>query len=455
MRVIRVNLEGNSDFKERVKNILNQDCLSSVSFAKTFEDADLMIVDKLPAEPLKLSKPYIVVWEIHRLEEIEQILKEPKSVTISETVRNLRGIFTLKEIEKLRKEEFIQCLKDTIKDLEKAVEISRKVNEIKEREEFLKVGEMVKLPSDYLKSVTSTRFSALFFDKPMLKLLRTLTSMIYQMRGDLERISELTKNRGFNKLYDEKKGLFNLNEIKALWNDAQKYTIQIEPILLLGETGAGKTLIARWIRELCKNMLVGNFKEINASGLSLEIMESELFGYVKGAFTGADRDKPGLAMISIGGVLFLDEIGDIPMELQPRIMKFIEEFTFQPKGWSNEFDVYCPCLIILATNKNLEEEVNKGRFRRDFYGRLRNRLRVPSLRERINSINAIVDTILQSNLEAHKLGIKGISYECIEKLRKRDYSENFRELERLLKGAVERAHYYGVDLIVSDFIDEV
>ena len=138
-------------------------------------------------------------------------------------------------------------------------------------------------------------------------------------------------------------------------------------VLILGESGTGKELVAKAIHEHSprKNM---PFEVINCGGVPESLLESELFGHVKGAFTGAYADKPGLFEIARGGTIFLDEIGDLPSLLQVKLLRVVQEKTFRRVGGAEDKKV--DIRIISATNKNLEEKVNDGSFREDLYFRL-------------------------------------------------------------------------------------
>ncbi|TFG59981.1 MAG: AAA family ATPase [Spirochaetales bacterium] len=165
-------------------------------------------------------------------------------------------------------------------------------------------------------------------------------------------------------------------------------------ILLLGETGTGKGLFAKHIHEL-SGRRDKSFIELNCSALSPTLVESELFGHVKGAFTGAHADRLGMFRSADGGAVFLDEIGDLPLEIQPKLLKVLEEKTLTPLGGDKAYIV--DVRIIAATNQPIETFISAGRFRRDLYERLKHvDLTLPPLRERGEDIKELAEVFLAS-----------------------------------------------------------
>ncbi|MBX6422879.1 sigma-54 dependent transcriptional regulator [Thermosulfurimonas sp. F29] len=205
-------------------------------------------------------------------------------------------------------------------------------------------------------------------------------------------------------------------------------------VLITGESGTGKELVARAIHRLSPRA-EKPFVVVNCGGIPASLLESELFGYKAGAFTGAKHDKPGLFAQAHGGTIFLDEIGDLPPELQVKLLRVVEYKTFTPLGSTGEIRV--DVRIISATNKNLEEEVRAGRFRQDLYFRL-NVLSVhlPPLRERREDIPLLVEHFLRKYAE--KLGKSGIgiSEYALRALMEYDFPGNVRELENIIERSV-------------------
>jgi len=205
-------------------------------------------------------------------------------------------------------------------------------------------------------------------------------------------------------------------------------------VLILGETGTGKGLVAKAIHNLSPRK-EKPFEVINVSAIPEPLFESELFGYEKGAFTGAYMSKPGLIEIANGGTLFLDEIGDLPLHIQVKILRFIEEKKIRRVGGRDEISL--DVRIIAATNKNLEMEVEKNSFRKDLYYRLAGfTIKIPPLRERKEDIEPLVRHFIEKFNFIHKKNIRGIRPEAMKLLLEYNWPGNVRELEALIEKAI-------------------
>ena len=205
-------------------------------------------------------------------------------------------------------------------------------------------------------------------------------------------------------------------------------------ILITGESGTGKELIARAIHAESERA-EQPFVVINCGGIPETLMESELFGHKKGAFTGATQDKKGLFAVADKGTLFLDEIGEISPQIQVKLLRAIQERVFKPLG-SNE-DVTVDLRIIAATNKNLEAEVIAGRFREDLFYRINViEIRVPPLRERKSDLRLLAQHFLEKYSRLMNKQITKISSYAIDLLQRYDFPGNIRELENLIERSV-------------------
>ncbi|NIR31898.1 MAG: PEP-CTERM-box response regulator transcription factor, partial [Gammaproteobacteria bacterium] len=205
-------------------------------------------------------------------------------------------------------------------------------------------------------------------------------------------------------------------------------------VLLLGESGTGKELIARALHEL-SNRAAGPFVAINCAAIPETLLESELFGYEKGAFTGATRQVRGKIEYAHGGTLFLDEIGDLPLDLQAKLLRVLQERVIERVGGREEIRV--DVRVVGATHQDLSGLIAEERFREDFYYRVSEvEVRIPPLRERDGDTAILARSFLQRFAEDRKRPIKGFTMDALEALEAHAWSGNVRELENRVKRAV-------------------
>lgn len=205
-------------------------------------------------------------------------------------------------------------------------------------------------------------------------------------------------------------------------------------VLLTGETGTGKELVAKAIHANGRRKERA-FVAQNCATLPENLLESELFGYCKGAFSGAQKDKKGLFEIAHGGTLFLDEVGDLPFSLQAKLLRVLQEKEIRPLG--SEKTIHIDVRIIAATHKNLVEMVKQGKFREDLYYRLSVfPITLPALRERREDIPYLAKYFLQQMLEVHRKSLKGINKYALDALMDYDYPGNIRELKNIIERMV-------------------
>lgn len=206
-------------------------------------------------------------------------------------------------------------------------------------------------------------------------------------------------------------------------------------VLITGESGTGKELVARGIhqRSLRANQV---FLAINCAGIPENLLESEFFGHVKGAFTGADRDRKGLFEEAHKGTLFLDEIGELPLAMQVKLLRVLQEQEIRRVGASVNHKV--DVRILAATSRNLTEEVQEGRFREDLFYRLNvMNIELPPLRERLADIPLLCDHYIDKlSLSVQRADIKGISPAALQILLAHSWPGNVRELENVLERAM-------------------
>ncbi len=221
--------------------------------------------------------------------------------------------------------------------------------------------------------------------------------------------------------------------IRGLERDARKVIQSTLPILIQGETGTGKGVLANWLHRR-SDRAEESFVDINCAGLSREFLESELFGYKKGAFTSADQNKVGLLEIAHRGTVFLDEIGDLALEVQPKLLKVLEERRFRRLGGVQDRRV--DLWLIAASHQDLSEGVRAGTFRRDLYFRLSTiPLVVPPLRQRREDIPQLAEVFLEDL--THQFGRESFELSAAARQAMTEYSwpGNVRELRNVLERA--------------------
>lgn len=205
------------------------------------------------------------------------------------------------------------------------------------------------------------------------------------------------------------------------------------PVLILGESGTGKELVARLIHK--ESQRRGQFVDINCASIPNDLIESELFGYEKGAFTGAVSRKKGKFELADGGTLFLDEIGDMDVRAQAKLLRVIETGSFTRLGGTQRIDV--DVRLVSASNKNLTEEVKAGRFREDLYYRISVfTIELPPLRERGEDVILLAEYFLEKFAREYKKECKVLSDEAKEALMKHTWKGNVRELRNLMERVV-------------------
>ncbi len=210
---------------------------------------------------------------------------------------------------------------------------------------------------------------------------------------------------------------------------------QVEvPLLVTGETGTGKELVAEAVAQL-SSRFGKPFVVINSAAVPETLLESELFGYEKGAFTGAVAAKEGMLRTADGGCVFFDEIGELPLALQGKLLRFLQTQTFYPVGSAKEVQVNVR--VISATNRDLPAMVREGKFREDLYHRLRvATIHVPPLRERKKDIIPLVQCLFYRHAHTAQKPIKGVTQAFLDRLQSYDWPGNIRELENTLRSAI-------------------
>jgi len=229
----------------------------------------------------------------------------------------------------------------------------------------------------------------------------------------------------------------NSAQITRLKEQIVKLARSQAPVFISGESGSGKELVARSIHAQGPRR-ENEFIAINCGAIPSELMESEFFGHKKGSFTGAHSDKAGLFQAASGGSLFLDEIADLPLHMQVKLLRALQEKSVRPVGSQTEEPV--DVRLLSATHKNLAEEVEKGNLRQDLYYRINViELHVPSLRERRNDIPLLARHYLELIARENGMPEAGISEEALGMLQNYSFPGNVRELENILQRALAMA----------------
>ncbi len=267
-------------------------------------------------------------------------------------------------------------------------------------------------------------------------------SLVDQLRLAVHEVSESLKwKKEAGYLRRELRRLTGLDNIigqspnmRAIFDMIQTVAPQTSRVLITGESGTGKELVARAIHE---NSIRAQapFITINCGAFPETLLESELFGYMKGAFTGANENRQGLFQAAHGGTLFMDEIGNMSLTMQVKLYRVLQEGKVRPIGSTEESDV--DVRIIAATNKEFEKEIAEGRFREDLYYRLSViPIQVPPLRERRDDIPLLARHFLERFRKTMEKPIEAISPEAMTRLESYDWPGNVRELENTMERAV-------------------
>ena len=274
-------------------------------------------------------------------------------------------------------------------------------------------------------------------------------------RRDRERLGE--QNRY---LREEIDGRYNFGEIigeseqiHQVMAAVQKVAVTDSSVLVYGESGTGKELVARAVHYQ-SNRREGSFVKVNCGALPTELVESELFGHEKGAFTSAVKQKKGKFELAAGGTIFLDEIGDVPLETQVKLLRVLQEKQFDRVGGEQTLDA--DVRVVAATNRPLKQMVAEGTFREDLYYRLEViPLRLPPLRERREDIRLLVDHFMVKKCGEMNIPLRRLSDEALKGLVRYPWPGNVRELENVIERTIvladgEKIDYHDLPLTFDE-----
>ncbi len=266
-----------------------------------------------------------------------------------------------------------------------------------------------------------------FIEKPL-----DINRLLITIRNAMDRANLITETKALKrkviKMHDMIGESDSINQVKSIIDKVAQTDARV---LITGENGTGKELVARWLHEKsdrCNEPLV----EVNCAAIPSELIESELFGHEKGAFTSAHKQRKGKFELADGGTLFLDEIGDMSLSAQAKVLRALQESTISRVG--SDKPIRVNVRVLAATNKNLKEQIDKKRFREDLYHRLSVIIiRVPSLNERKEDIPLLADFFNQQICEEHGIPIKKINADAITELQKYNWTGNIREFRNVLE----------------------
>jgi DNA-binding NtrC family response regulator len=282
-----------------------------------------------------------------------------------------------------------------------------------------------------------------FIEKPL-----DLNRILVILRNVKDRNNLVTETKVLKSTVKRLKGSTIIGEsegIRKIKEMIEKVAPSDARVLITGGNGTGKELVARSLHDLSGRAKMP-FIEVNCAAIPSELIESELFGHEKGAFTSAVKDKKGKFELASGGTIFLDEIGDMSLSAQAKVLRALQENVIQRVG--GEKDVRVDCRVVAATNKDLRKEIAEGRFREDLYHRLAVILiHVPSLKERREDIPLLADHFLTMICQDHGISRKQFNPEAMEALKNVDWTGNIRELRNIVERLVILC---GNEIISSD-----
>lgn len=258
-----------------------------------------------------------------------------------------------------------------------------------------------------------------------------LNRLLNSVRGALKNNIFRKKNKFLLKKHKQFNIIGQSLEINNIKNIIEKVAKTNAKVLILGPNGSGKELVANQIH-LNSSRCEGPFIEVNCAAIPSELIESELFGHIKGAFTSAVNDKIGKFQAADGGTIFLDEIGDMSLSAQSKVLRALQEHKIQRVG--SEKDLVVDVRVIAATNKNLKSEILNDNFREDLYHRLAViEIKVPSLNERSSDIPLLVEHFLKLISVENNSELKIIQSEALKTLQDFDWTGNIRELRNVIE----------------------
>ncbi|OIQ29609.1 MAG: response regulator [Bacteroidetes bacterium MedPE-SWsnd-G2] len=327
-------------------------------------------------------------------------------------------------IEKIKKEDFDLVLCDIKMPKMDGVEVLEAAKLIKPEIPIV----MISGHGDLDTAVNTMRLGAFdYISKPP-----DLNRLLNTVRNALDRKELVVENKRLKKKVNKKYEMIGesgaINQIKDI---IEKVAATDARVLITGPNGTGKELVAHWVHDK-SDRAKGAMIEVNCAAIPSELIESELFGHVKGAFTSAVKDRAGKFEAANKGTIFLDEIGDMSLSAQAKVLRALQENRIQRVG--SDKDIKVDVRVIAATNKNLKKEIEEGRFREDLYHRLAVILiKVPALNDRREDIPLLVNHFTKKIAQEQGTTEKSFSDEAIKLLQEYDWTGNIRELRNVIE----------------------
>ncbi|NER18557.1 sigma-54-dependent transcriptional regulator [Spongiivirga citrea] len=327
-------------------------------------------------------------------------------------------------VELIKKEDFDLVLCDIKMPKMDGVEVLEATKKVKPEIPFV----MISGHGDLDTAVNTMRLGAFdYISKPP-----DLNRLLNTVRNALDRKELVVENKMLKKKVGKKYEMIGESDAIAQIKDMiEKVATTDARVLITGPNGTGKELVAHWLHEKSersKNPMI----EVNCAAIPSELIESELFGHVKGAFTSANKDRAGKFEAANGGTIFLDEIGDMSLSAQAKVLRALQESRVQRVG--SDKDIKVDVRVVAATNKDLKKEIADGKFREDLYHRLAVILiKVPALNDRREDIPLLVDHFSKKIASEQGIALKSFSDKAIKKLQDYDWTGNIRELRNVIE----------------------
>ncbi|WP_299226023.1 sigma-54 dependent transcriptional regulator [uncultured Psychroserpens sp.] len=349
---------------------------------------------------------------------VKILSEENDAYTVEEAEDGLVGI------EKIKKEDYDLVLCDIKMPKMDGVEVLEAVKKIKPETPMV----MISGHGDLDTAVNTMRLGAFdYISKPP-----DLNRLLNTVRIALDRKELVVENKMLKKKVSKKYEMIGESEaISHIKDMIEKVAATDARVLITGPNGTGKELVAHWLHEKSERAK-GPLVEVNCAAIPSELIESELFGHVKGAFTSAVKDRAGKFEAANKGTIFLDEIGDMSLSAQAKVLRALQENKIQRVG--NDKDIKVDVRVVAATNKNLKKEIEDGKFREDLYHRLAVILiKVPALNDRREDIPLLIDYFTKKIAEEQGTAKKSFSKKAIKLLQEYDWTGNIRELRNVVE----------------------